>query len=139
MDNRGGFTLIELTVVCAIIGLLAVLAIPNYFMFRENSLNEVARSDARNLAPAAELAASRTSSEVWIHLDGTGGRDQFSVPGEEVPGGNSSAGVVGLVRFAANEYDIETWHQNGSLCYAYYSGMGGGTMLVYPRSVCEGS
>ncbi len=47
--NQKGFTLIELMIVIAIIGILAAIAIPQFTTYRAKSFNTAAVSDLRNL------------------------------------------------------------------------------------------
>jgi prepilin-type N-terminal cleavage/methylation domain-containing protein len=47
--NQKGFTLIELMIVIAIIGILAAIAIPQFSSYRAKSYNAAALSDVRNL------------------------------------------------------------------------------------------
>lgn len=47
--NQKGFTLIELMIVIAIIGILAAIAIPQFSKYRARSYNASSLSDARNL------------------------------------------------------------------------------------------
>ena len=62
MKNKKGFTLIELMIVIAIIGIISAIAVPNYLSYRISSANATAKADARSfynlaLAQAADLGA----------------------------------------------------------------------------------
>ena len=61
-NKRSGFTLIELMVVIAIIGLIAAIAIPNYISYRNKSYCSEAESNAQAVADAlADYFA------IWTH------------------------------------------------------------------------
>jgi len=51
-NNSKGFTLIELMIVIAIIGILAAIAIPNFIAYRNKAFCSAAESDARTIASA---------------------------------------------------------------------------------------
>ncbi len=54
LTKEGGFSFIEVLVVGAIFGILALIAIPQYSMYRTRSFNTAAATDLRNVAAAQE-------------------------------------------------------------------------------------
>lgn len=55
--RRDGFTLVELAIVCVVIGILAGIAIPNYARSKARANYASCASNARNLHAAATLYA----------------------------------------------------------------------------------
>ncbi len=90
-NNTKGFTLIELMIVIAIIGILAAIAIPNFISYRNKSFCSAAESDANGVAGAvadyfAMPSHQDTPSEGQLN-DGNGyrftGDNSGSVTGED--------------------------------------------------------
>ncbi len=106
--DEKGFTLIELMIVIAIIGILAAIAIPQFNSYRKRSYNASAMSDLKNTATAQEA--------YFVDAQTYGAHGNLSIN----TGENVTLGAGG----DANTYIITAFHSAGDKTYTL-TGPGG--------------
>ena len=104
--RKGGFTLIELMIVVAIIGILAAIAIPNFIRFQLKSKSSEGK---------VNLAAIRTAEESYMAEFGTYVGTTLSPAA--IPGTSKVAWVdTGTV---GNNFDTLGWGPEGNVYFQY--------------------
>lgn len=93
MDSKG-FTLIELMIVIAIIGILAAIAIPNFIAYRNKSFCSAAESDANNIGARIADYYSVPSRFNLVALADIGGAGILSGSNTAVIGGTVNTQIT---------------------------------------------
>jgi prepilin-type N-terminal cleavage/methylation domain-containing protein len=104
INKNNGFTLIELMIVIAIIGILAAIAIPQFQAYRSRAFNSAAQADIHNISITQE-AYYVDNGEYCSTLAMLRGMTPGYMQSENV-----WAGTVGSV----SSYTITTYHIRGN-------------------------
>jgi type IV pilus assembly protein PilA len=102
IKGQKGFTLIELMIVVAIIGILAAIAIPNFLRYQAKSRQSEAKTNLGAIFVAETAYLSENSrygsfSEIGYALAGTSNRYSYRSPNAGASGGTAgSSGTAGV-------------------------------------------
>jgi type IV fimbrial biogenesis protein FimT len=110
--NQKGFTLIEIIVVVVIIGVLSVIAIPNYLRWQPNMKLKGAARDLYSVMQKAKLIAVNTNADTAIIFDTANNKyylcDDPGVDGTW--GGTTDNNILTATDFSAYKFGIGYGH-----------------------------
>ena len=139
LQNRKGFTLIELMIVVAIIGILAAVAIPGFMTYIKNSKTSEAKT---NLDAIKKGAVSYFEVEHYAEDGMSATTKTYPVPKKvEKIGKEAGAGTIGQ-KFNPTDYDFkqEPWSMlNFSISSPFYYFYNYAATGVSPGKAADGS
>lgn len=122
-QGQKGFTLIELMIVIAIIGILAAIAIPNFISYRKRSYDSAAQSDLKNFMTAQE--AYFVDYEKYADFESTTGNATTKSVSLGSTDAYISKGVtIDCSAAAEDSYTMTAYHSSGSVTWTVH-GPGG--------------